>query len=120
MLAVGHVTTGHSGRRFSWWWAQGDLLPAGLLSAGRAGADNGMGLMLSVQVQDGSSLMLTARSPQRSPRRQDAVGKHPGTSFGDAPLVITARHGPVPADPRARDGCHLPMAARRPGRLKRD
>lgn len=113
MLAVGHVTTGHGGRRFSWWWAQGDVLPAGLLSAGRAGGDNGMGLMLSVQMQGGSSLMLTARSPQRSPRRQDADGKHPGTSFDDIPLFVTAWHGLVPADPRAGDG-------RRPGRPKRD
>lgn len=79
-----------------------------------------MGLMLSVQMQDGSSLMLTAHSPQRSLCRQDAVGKHPGTSFDDTPLFITAWHGLVPADPRAGDGCHLPMAARRPGRPKRD
>lgn len=79
-----------------------------------------MGLMLLVQVQDGSSLMLTAHSPQRSPRRQGAVGKRPGTSFDATPLFVTARQGLVPAGPRAGDGCHLLVSARRPGRPKWD
>lgn len=114
MWAVGACHHGHRGRRFSWW--RGSSAPCWAPFR----RDNWMGFILLVQMQDGSSLMLTARGRQRSLHRQDAVGRHPGTSFDATPLFVTAQQGLVPASPRAGGGCHLPVSARRPGRLKQD
>lgn len=85
-----------------WWWVQAALIPAGLLSAGITGWVHAVGTDAGWRQPDADYTQ-----PQRSLHRQDAVGKHPGTSFDATPLFVTPQQGLVLAGPRAGDGCHL-------------